>query len=387
MLSKNDERDFTELCRKRSDFLLKREHFSASSISWQPKPEGLARIAEQLRIGADSILVIDDNLGEIAQIRAAHANTPLLHSQNPAQTLFWLRHYPTLNGYRANSATSLRVDDLEASRKREQLRDSTSTSDYVREMQIEITYALNAVASRARLAELSQKTNQFNTGLQRFSEVVVGHRLKEPGHYTISIAMRDKFCDSGIIGAIFARVDGGRLVVDEVSVSCRASRTQRRESHDCSRPGSHHRKVRIAGFGFLVSRRTAQLAGAHVVERLHGRAGHFRWRLYNNRVAGDPAARRTPAGAYCLEMGECEPMTRPQIQSTVAELLTITLGRPVAQNESVSRDAESTWDSLKHVQLILMLEEQFGIQFSEEEMGSLRDSDGIVRAVEAKNAA
>ena len=222
VLSKNDERDFSDLCRKRSDFLLKPEHFSASFISWQPKPEGLARIAEQLRIGADSILVIDDNLGEIAQIRAAHANTPLLHSQNPEQTLFWLRHYPTLNGYRANSVTSLRVNDLEASRQREQLRASTSTSDYVREMQIEITYTLNAVASRARLAELSQKTNQFNTGLQRFSEVEVARRLKEPGHHTISIAMRDKFCDSGIIGAIFARVDGSRLVVDEVSVSCRA---------------------------------------------------------------------------------------------------------------------------------------------------------------------
>ena len=80
-------------------------------------------------------------------------------------------------------------------------------------------------------------------------------------------------------------------------------------------------------------------------------------------------------------------MTRTQIQSAVADLLTITLGRPVAQNESVTRDSESTWDSLKHVQLILMLEEQFGIQFTEEEMGSLRDSDGIVRAVEAKNAA
>ena len=222
VLSKNDERDFTELCRKRSDFLLKPEHFSASSISWQSKPEGLARIAEQLRIGVDSILVIDDNLGEIAQIRATHANTPLLQSQSAAQTLFWLRHYPTLNGYRANSAASLRVSDLEASRRREQLRDSASEADYVREMQIEVIYALNAVASRPRLAELSQKTNQFNTGLQRFSEVEVGRRLKEPGHYTISIAMRDKFCDSGIIGAIFARADGARLVIDEVSVSCRA---------------------------------------------------------------------------------------------------------------------------------------------------------------------
>lgn len=222
ILSKNDERDFVELCRRRVDFLLKPEHFSASSIGWQAKREGLVHVAEQLRIGTDSILVVDDNSGEIAQMRAAHANTPLLYSRNPAQTLFWLRHYPGLNGYRASSAAPLRVSDLEASRQRDMLRASTSGTDYVREMQIELAYVLNPMSFRGRLAELSQKTNQFNTGLQRYSEVEVARRLEAPGHFTISVGMRDRFCDSGIIGAIFARVDGDRLVVDEVSVSCRA---------------------------------------------------------------------------------------------------------------------------------------------------------------------
>jgi acyl carrier protein len=80
-------------------------------------------------------------------------------------------------------------------------------------------------------------------------------------------------------------------------------------------------------------------------------------------------------------------MNRSEIQTTVAELLSITLGRPVAQNESISRDSEITWDSLKHVQLVLMLEEEFGIQFSEEEMPALSGSEAIVRAVEEKNAA
>ena len=124
ILSKNDERDFIELCEKRADFLLKPAHFSASSIGWHPKSEGVVQIAEQLHIGVDSILVVDDNVGEIAQIRAVHAKTPLLHSHSPAQTLFWLRHYPALNGYRANSATALRVNDLEAARQRELLRAS-----------------------------------------------------------------------------------------------------------------------------------------------------------------------------------------------------------------------------------------------------------------------
>ena len=221
ILSKNDERDFVQLCQRRPDFLLKSEHFSATSIGWQTKPEGLDCIAKQLHIGVDSILVVDDNSGEIAQVRARHANTPLLYSRSPEQTLFWLRHYPALNGYRANSATPLRISDLEASRKRDLLRISVSDTNYLREMQIELTYALNSASSRGRLAELSQKTNQFNTGLKRFSEVEVARRLEAPSHCTISVSMRDRFCDSGNIGAIFAQVDVDRLVIEEVSISCR----------------------------------------------------------------------------------------------------------------------------------------------------------------------
>ena len=80
-------------------------------------------------------------------------------------------------------------------------------------------------------------------------------------------------------------------------------------------------------------------------------------------------------------------MTRAQIQSAVAELLTITLGRQIAENESVSRDSESTWDSLRHIELILMLEERFGVRFSEEEMAELRNSTEIVHAIEEKSAA
>ena len=165
---------------------------------------------------------MDDNRGEISQLRAACPNTPLLHSQDPEQTLFWLRHYPTLNGYRADGTAALRLNDLQASRERELLRAATTEADYVREMRIEFTFALNPTSLCGRLAELSQKTNQFNTGLQRLSEVEVARSLEAPEHFTIAIGMRDRFCDSGIIGAIFARKDGDALFIDEVSISCRA---------------------------------------------------------------------------------------------------------------------------------------------------------------------
>jgi acyl carrier protein len=79
-------------------------------------------------------------------------------------------------------------------------------------------------------------------------------------------------------------------------------------------------------------------------------------------------------------------MTRSQIQAAVVELLSITVGRPIAPSESVTRDSEPSWDSLKHIELVLMLEEEFGVQFSEKEMAALRSSDKIVSAIEGKNA-
>lgn len=78
-------------------------------------------------------------------------------------------------------------------------------------------------------------------------------------------------------------------------------------------------------------------------------------------------------------------MTRAEIQEAVAELLSISLERQVARAESVTRDCDPKWDSVKHVELILMLEEHFGVQFSEEEMGALRSSDEIVQAIEEKS--
>ena len=79
-------------------------------------------------------------------------------------------------------------------------------------------------------------------------------------------------------------------------------------------------------------------------------------------------------------------MTRSQIQVAVVELLSITVGRPIAPSESVTRDSEPSWDSLKHIELILMLEEHFGVRFSEEEIPALRNSNEIIDIIEERSA-
>jgi acyl carrier protein len=114
-------------------------------------------------------------------------------------------------------------------------------------------------------------------------------------------------------------------------------------------------------------------------------ARDFRREPHDYRLGSDPETQRALGSTDCKSMGAHQAMTRGEIREAVAELLSISLGRPVAETESVTRDADPKWDSLKHVQLVLLLEEHFGVQFNEEEMGGLRSSDKIVQAIEEKS--
>jgi len=69
------------------------------------------------------------------------------------------------------------------------------------------------------------------------------------------------------------------------------------------------------------------------------------------------------------------------IEAAVCELLSITLGRRVLKNEDVIRKDEAKWDSLNHVELIFMLEDLFGVRFSEKKMAELDSLHSIVEAI------
>ena len=79
-------------------------------------------------------------------------------------------------------------------------------------------------------------------------------------------------------------------------------------------------------------------------------------------------------------------MTPADIRSGVAELLSIILGRSVNPDEHVQRRSEAKWDSLKHVELVLMTEEKFDIRLTEAEMGAIASSADLWRLVEQKHA-
>jgi acyl carrier protein len=73
------------------------------------------------------------------------------------------------------------------------------------------------------------------------------------------------------------------------------------------------------------------------------------------------------------------------VQIEVRRLLSFILRRPIGDRENPSRSTEADWDSLKHIELMFLLEDHFGVRFSEQEMEQMEDADGILRRLEARH--
>ncbi|MFN3428428.1 MAG: HAD-IIIC family phosphatase [Candidatus Sericytochromatia bacterium] len=223
IVSKNLDEDVVALFAERPDFPLRWEHLSARSVGWGSKHEGIAEIARALRIGPDAVLFVDDNPGELAEVAHALPGVRYVHAASPEETNRALTLFPGLHGYRSSDEDALRVTDLALSGQRAALQARFDDSKaYMRSLGVALTFQLNPHGLAGRLYELSQKTNQFNSGLRRFTEAEVAAYLDGADGAVVAIGLRDRLSDSGVIGAVFGRFVGRALVIDEISISCRA---------------------------------------------------------------------------------------------------------------------------------------------------------------------
>jgi len=77
-------------------------------------------------------------------------------------------------------------------------------------------------------------------------------------------------------------------------------------------------------------------------------------------------------------------MTRAQVDATVRDVLQTALERPVPPGENVSRAGEARWDSVRHIEILFMLEDALGITFEEDELAGLDSVNAIVERAAAR---
>jgi FkbH-like protein len=224
LLSRNESLDVEALFAERDDYPLSWEDFSVTEISWRDKADGVSRIAKALRVAADSILFVDDNLGELASVAS---QAPQVHtvyaSQDPTQTQRAIEYYPGLWRWKIENDDAKRVQDLKANAEREKLlAEMTDPSDYFRSLQVTLLLRLDPSDQLSRLADLCGKTNQFNLAIRRFNQAELAERMECSDACVASVQLKDRLSDSGVIAVIVAQRDGERLTIEELCISCRA---------------------------------------------------------------------------------------------------------------------------------------------------------------------
>lgn len=224
VVSKNEPEDVEALFAKRQDFPLRLSDFSAVEIGWESKSESILRVCQKMRIDHSAVLFIDDNPGELIEVARRLPEVELLHAgPEVCRTVRELDYYPGLWSWGVSSEDILRIADLGAETMRKNIQSrSPDQLTYLRSLAPEIDVWVNPLSLAGRLAELSQKTNQFNLALRRLDEVKVHEYIEDKNSFAVGIGLRDRLTDSGIVAAIFGRIKEEEIIVDEWVISCRA---------------------------------------------------------------------------------------------------------------------------------------------------------------------
>ncbi len=216
--SKNEESDVKQMFQQRTDFVLQWSDFTTTQINWNQKAENLLKIAKQLNIGIDAMLFVDDNPAEIQNVEATGVNT-ILATDNVCTIL---KYYPGLLKFNVSDEDLLRSKDIQANAERTAMIQTLSPKEYFEKLGIKLEYNINNVNQIPRIVELLGKTNQFILSYARCKETTIQEFMLQPDKCVITIHMSDNLSDSGIIAIFVAHNESDALVVDELTVSCRA---------------------------------------------------------------------------------------------------------------------------------------------------------------------
>ena len=223
LASKNNEADAMAVLES-VDSVLKPEHFTAWQINWQAKSESLNALSEELGLALNSFIFLDDSPYECMEVRNACPDvlTVSLPAEPEAIPAF-LEHLWAFDHPAATDEDRNRASMYQAERQRTDLsRQALTREEFLASLQIEIQIAVATNADLPRIAQLTQRTTQFNmTGVQHTVQSLA-EKLAQPGNECWTVRVRDIFGDYGLVGAIVFETAGDNLRIDTLLLSCRA---------------------------------------------------------------------------------------------------------------------------------------------------------------------
>lgn len=222
--SKNEEKAAKEPFLSHPDMVLRLDDFAAFLANWEDKATNIRRIQQMLNIGMDSLVFIDDNSFERELVRTMIPEITV--PELPEDSALYLKYLRELNLFETAAFTRNDADRTQQYRQeamRNQMQSSfASYDDYLSELDMRAVAAPFDAFHYPRIAQLTQRSNQFNLRTIRYTEAQIAELAEDDSCLTRYYTLKDKFGDYGLISVvIMEKQPGETLFISEWLMSCR----------------------------------------------------------------------------------------------------------------------------------------------------------------------
>jgi FkbH-like protein len=225
--SKNNPEDALGPFHQNPQMVLTLSDFARIEASWEPKSIGLRRIAEELSLGLDSFVFVDDNPAEREQIRQALPEVEVVDvGDDPSTYIGALQAGLWFEAVELSEEDTQRTALYQRENERRELQKSfTSMSEYLTSLEMCGSARPIDETTIQRATQLIAKTNQFNVTTRRHSIDDVRQLLSSPDSIGLTLTLGDKFGDHGLIAVLLAVPSPAEqektLRIDTWLMSCR----------------------------------------------------------------------------------------------------------------------------------------------------------------------
>lgn len=228
LCSKNNAADVEQVLREHPHQLLREELFAARRINWQPKGENLISLARELNLGLESFVFVDDSKHECAAVCQQLPQVEVVCvPTKPVSIPSCLDHVARLEvlSVTAEDLAKTELYAQESKRRRFQANsdaEGLGTRDYLRSLEMKMRIGIDDHRSLSRLAQLTQKTNQFNLTTHRYDEQQMRELIDSPVWIVAHFSLSDVFGHSGIVGLALFMLRTPKLAeLETFLMSCR----------------------------------------------------------------------------------------------------------------------------------------------------------------------
>ena len=223
--SKNNYEDVKKFFKKKSKFLINFNKFNITKINWKSKSENILNISKELNLGTSSFVFLDDSDFEISEV------------QNYIKDIDCIKVPKDLNNYKKEllnlcklfnknenltNEDKLRNEFYTQENKRLEIKKTFSYEKYLKSLNLEMNFGLAEKFNLERLAQLTQKTNQFNLTLERQTLSEIQNKSNNKNCKIYAFSLKDKFGEYGTVGFMdLSLINKKKLVIKNFLMSCR----------------------------------------------------------------------------------------------------------------------------------------------------------------------